>query len=445
MHKSIEMTFKTCRILFLLPACLLIFFHSHAQPSEQIVKLVVSPDHQDWTYEPGEKVKFEVSVFQYGHLVKNTGIRYEVGPEKMPPVKKDSVFLAGGKATLDGGTLKTPGFLRCIVVAVVNGKEYRGLATAGFSPASIQPTVAMPEDFQQFWDKAKADNAGIPMDARMTLLPDRCTGAVNVYQVNLQNYKPGARLYGILCVPKKEGKYPAVLEVPGAGVRPYSGDIKLAEKGVITLQIGIHGVPVIMDRQVYDDMSAGWLNAYWTYNMEDKDQYYFKRVYLGCVRANDFLVSLPQYDGTNLGVTGGSQGGALSIVTASLDPRVKCLAAFYPALCDMTGYLHGRAGGWPHIFDQNNPQHRSDNEIANMAYFDVLNFAKLLKAPGMYSWGYNDEVCPPTSTFAAYNQITAPKSLFLSLETGHWSFPEQNEKLTGWLLQQLGKEQLGKE
>ena len=70
---------------------------------------------------------------------------------------------------------------------------------------------------------------------------------------------------------------------------------------------------------------AGPLAGYWNYNLDDKDRYYYKRVYLGCVSANDFITSLPQYDGTNLGVTGGSQGGALSIITAALDTRVKYL------------------------------------------------------------------------------------------------------------------------
>ena len=122
------------------------------------------------------------------------------------------------------------------------------------------------------------------MDARMTLMPERCTENVNVYHVNLQNYRLNTRLYGILCVPKKEGKYPAILQVPGAGARPYNGDIANAEKGFITFQIGIHGVPVNMDTWVYNNMMAGPLAGYWNYNLDDKDRYYYKRVYLGCVQ-----------------------------------------------------------------------------------------------------------------------------------------------------------------
>lgn len=411
---------------------------SLAQPVEQIVKIIVAPDHDDWLYRTGEKVKFSVSVIQYGNLLKNVKLKYELGPEKMPAEKSESLILSDGKLVIEGGTMKTPGFYRCVVMAEVNGKTYRNLATVGFDPGKIKPSAVSPSDFVQFWDKAKSDLAQIPMDARMTLLPERCTEKVNVYHVNLQNYRPGSRLYGILCVPKKEGKYPALLKVPGAGIRPYNGDIATAEMGVITLEIGIHGIPVNMDLNTYANLSAGALSGYPAFNLEDRDRYYYKRVYMGCVRANDFLTDLPQFDGTNLGVTGGSQGGALSIVTAALDPRVKFLGAYYPALSDVTGYMAGRAGGWPHLFNKDNIAPASNAEkIKTTGYYDVVNFARLVKVPGMYSWGFNDETCPPTSMYAAYNVITAPKILFLALETGHWSYPEQRDTMASWLHKQL--------
>src|SRR5690606_20579312 len=242
---------------------------------------------------------------------------------------------------------------------------------------NIQPTTTEPEDFIEFWDNAKAEAAKVPLDAKITLLPERCTETVNVYHVSVQNYQPGTRMYGILCVPKKEGKYPAILEVPGAGARPYYGDIKLAEEGVITFQIGIHGVPVTMDPEVYNNMMRGPIAGYWEYNLDDRDRYYYKRVYLGCVRAIDYIFSLPAFDGENLAVKGGSQGGALSIVTAGLDNRVKWLVPYYPALSDLTGYLEGRAGGGPHVFKDDFTNKK--DKIETSKYYDVVNFAKPAK------------------------------------------------------------------
>ena len=412
--------------------------YNYAQPVEQFIKIIVAPDHSDWKYTIGEKATFHITVLQNGNALKNVVVKYEIGPERMDPSKKDSLLLANGMLTTDGGTLKEPGFLRCVATTTIDNKTYRGLGTAAFDPQLIQPAISNPADFVAFWEKAKAELAKIPLDARMTLLPERCTENTNVYQVNIQNYRPGTRLYGILCIPKKEGKYPAILRVPGAGVRAYAGDIATAEKGFITLEIGIHGIPVTMDPSVYNNLMAGALTGYWNYNLDDKDRFYYKRVYLGCVRANDFLVQLTQYDGSNLGVAGGSQGGALSIITAALDSRVKFLAAFYPALADLTGYLKGRAGGWPHLFDKNNLAfNNKKDKIETAAYYDVVNFARQLKVPGMYSWGFNDETCPPTSMYAAYNVITASKDLFTAPETGHWTYPEQAEKLSNWLISKL--------
>jgi cephalosporin-C deacetylase-like acetyl esterase len=401
------------------------------------IQVRVTTDRADWTYAVGQPVRFRVVAVQDGHPLPGVPVKYSVGPEMMPPTIEKTVMMTGDGITIEAGTMKEPGFLRCIATVEMNGRTYRGLATAGFAPAEIKPTTDEPADFDAFWAAGKAALAKLPVDAKLTLLPDYSTAAVNVYHVNLQNVGldgGASRLYGILCEPKAEGKYPALLNVPGAGVRPYRGLLELAEKGIITLQIGIHGLPVILDPSVYDSLRVGALAGYPTVGLDNKNRYYYWRVYLGCVRANDFLTSLPKWDGKNLAVTGGSQGGALSIVTAALDPRVKGLAAFYPALSDLTGYLKGRAGGWPHMFRaEGEGSNRTKEKIETSKYYDVVNFARRVKVPGFYTWGYNDETCPPTSMYAAYNVIPGPKELLLALETGHVSTPEQTERANRWL------------
>ena len=120
------------------------------------------------------------------------------------------------------------------------------------------------------------------------------------------------------------------------------------------------------------------------------------------------------------------------------DNRIKYLAAFYPALSDMTGYLENRAGGWPHLFSANNLKLNNTKEkLQTVPYYDVVNFARLLKIPGYYSWGFNDETCPPTSMYSVYNVITAPRELMVVPETGHWTYPEQNEALSNWIMSRL--------
>jgi cephalosporin-C deacetylase len=435
-HKLKKQNLLSILLLFL---CLGLANLSFGQIPKQYLEISVSPQHQDWTYKLGEKVDFIVSVTQSGRAVPMENVRYFVKEEKMDPIQEGALTLKDGKATISVPGMKKPGFLRCEVFATVDGKEYRGLGTAAFEPESIKPTVMMPSDFEAFWNKGKEELAAVPMDPKMVHVPERSTETVDVYHVSFQNIK-NSRIYGVLTVPKGAGKFPAVLQVPGAGIRPYSGDLAKAAKGVITLQIGIHGIPIDMPAEVYANLSSGPLNGYWNFNVSDKDIYYYKRVYLGCIRAVDFLASLPQYDGQNLGIQGGSQGGALSIITAALDPRIKYLASMYPAMSDMTGYLHGRAGGWPHIFAGSNLEYYNyPDAIETIGYYDVVNFARILKTPGFYSWGFNDDTCPPTSYYSAYNEIKAPKEVFVVPETGHWTYPEQGKKSDDWLLEKLKK------
>jgi len=411
-----------------------------AQPQKRLIEVQVAPTKADWTYELGDKVTFEIRILKNGHPLPESQIRYQTGLEKMPPEEKGNMTLKDGTATIKGGTLNQPGFLRCEVLVTPNGTTYHDWGTAGFEPEKIQPTIEMPGDFESFWATAKQKLAEIPIDAKVTLVPELSTADINVYHVNLQNiqtsWRGNSRFYGMLSVPSKPGKYPAILNVPGAGVRSYGRDDRAAN-GVIVFKVGIHGIPVDMPNEVYQSLGAGALSGYPTYNLDDKDLYYYKRVYLGCVRAIDYIFTLPEFDGETLAVTGGSQGGALSIITAGLDDRIKYLAAYYPALSDVTGYLQGRAGGWPHMFTDYDQQKHPD-WVETAGYYDVVNFARKVTAKGWYSWGYNDHVCPPTSMHAAYNVIDAPKELHKYLETEHWTFPEQRTQGDLWLFKSLG-------
>jgi cephalosporin-C deacetylase-like acetyl esterase len=414
--------------------CLLIAgtMQLHAQQGQRLVHVIVSPDHSDWKYKTGEEATFTVQVYQFGNLLKNVTVDYELGQEFFPSAEQKGVVLKDGKTTLKG-TLREPGLLRCRVVAKVDGRNYEGMAGALYDHEKIRPVSAEPEDFDAFWAKALETARQMPLNPIRTLLPERSTPTQDVYEVSFQN-TGFSRIYGILIVPKKPGKYPAVLQVPGAGVRPYSG----ANYGdsIISLEIGIHGIPVTMEQSVYFAIYGGALNGYWEYSKNNKDRFYYKRVFVGCVRAVDYLFSLPEFDGETVGVSGSSQGGALSIATAALDSRIKFLAPIHPALCDLGGFLKKRAGGWPHYFRYDKPE---SGEVETLSYYDAANFAKRVKVPGLYSWGLNDVTCPPTSMYAAYNMIGAPKELRVYNDSGHWIYPEQQAATAQWLREQCRK------
>lgn len=425
------------RTVFLLLASWLCVCSVLAQIRGNEIRVVVSPDRNDWAYRLGEKCTFTVRVVKAQNLLPGATIDYELGPEMYPTETREGVVLKDGTLTLKA-TMQTPGFLRCKVKASVDGRTYEGLATAAYEPERLRPVSKLPDDFADYWANTLAEARKTPLNTTMTLLPDRCTELDNVYHVSFQTKAWGGRFYGILTVPKKDGKYPALLRVPGAGVRPYTGDTYTAPGKVIVLEVGIHGIPVTMEQPVYDALAAGALNNYWTFGRDNRDACYYNRVVVGALRAVDLLCSLPQYNGRALGVTGSSQGGALSVITAALDSRVTFLAAVHPALCDHEAWFEKRACGWPHYFYYYGKPCNKEREA--LRYYDTANFARLLQVPAWFSWGYNDEVCPPTSMYAAYNVVTSPKELHPYLETGHYWYQEQWDEWQAWIRTQLGIE-----
>ena len=362
----------------------------HAQERTGVVRLQVTPDHADWTYVVGAPVAFRVSATRDGHPLALPSVTWKVGPEMLDPVEEKTGPLPAEGLTVKAAGLKEPGFVRLVATAALDGQDYRALATAGFAPERITPTVEQPADFDAFWagGQGSPGEAAGGREARTDAGSEQREGRLLAREPAERGPRHGRYEPTLRRAVRAEGRrpFPALLQVPGAGVRAYGGNVEMAEKGVITLQIGIHGLPVNLDPSVYQALGGRCPpGAIPTFNLDERDRYYYRRVYLGCVRANDFLVTRPRFDGRTLGVTGGSQGGALSIVTAGLDPRVRFLAAYYPALADVTGYLHGRAGGWPHMF--RDKKRRLAARIANVGLLRRRELrAPRPRVPGLFSW-----------------------------------------------------------
>lgn len=410
-----------------------------AQPRNTLVEVSVAPEHADWQYKCGEEVKFNVSILKSGNPIENVQIRYEISEDMMEPLKKEELALKNGKTQIKAGTMKKPGFLRLRVWATYENVTYHGLATAGFDIHKIEPTTTPPADFDEFWTNVLAENNNLEMLPQLELVSEKCTPKVNVYLASFQNRRKGCRMYGTMCVPadlKPGEKRPAILIVPGAGVRARNGYYSEAEKGLVTLELGINHISTVLDEEIYEQLRPWYGREYPLCNIDDKEKYIYKGIYAGCARAVDFLAGLDFVDADRIGVMGGSQGGALSITTAVLNPKVKCIGALYPALADLTGYLHGRGGGWPHLF--RNGRMATPERIETTRYYDVANFARKLNVPVFYTYGFNDMTCCPTSTTAAYNVIPdVEKHCWIVPEIEHWTYPEQLTARTKWMIEHL--------
>ena len=420
--------------------CLAMLLPLTAQVIGNNIVVTVTPDHQDWNYKVGETVNFVINVRKSGTLLDNVNVDIEAGPVMYPDVKK-SMILKDGTAKWSGKMAK-PGFYRVTATAHVGGKDYKGLCTAGFSPEKLRPYCQEPKDFDAFWKKALDAARNNDLNPTKRLLPERCTKDMNVYEVSYVNNNWNSRMFGILSVPVKPGKYPALLRVPGAGVRSYSGDTYTAPGKCIVLEIGVHGIPVTMEQNVYDDLHNGALDGYWNFNVAEPDKNYYKRVVTGAVRGVDFIASLPEWDGKTIGVTGASQGGFLSLAVAALDKRITFLGVVHDAMCDYEAELHNVGGGWPHTIYWDMKSGLDKNlinlKVEGGRYYDGVNFARRVTQPGWYSFGYNDEVVPPTSSYSTYNIVTAPKTLSVYQMTGHYWYQEQWDEWQDFLRKQMG-------
>ncbi|MCR4809685.1 MAG: acetylxylan esterase [Prevotella sp.] len=447
---------------FLLSVLLLLGISTQAEnyPYRADCLWLTVPDHADWLYKTGEKASVEVSLYRYG-IPQDVEVSYEIGPDMMPATASGKVMLKGGRAVIDMGTMKTPGFLDLRLKAILNDYKYEHHVKVGFSPEKLKPYTKNPADFVAFWqkaiEKARKEVSGEKLQVSSKKVDEYCTDETDMYLLKLHTDRQHS-IYGYLSVPKGvmqsleassatgqenvNRKYPVVLCPPGAGVKTIKEPMRnlyYAKNGFIRLEIEIHGLTPEMTAEQFKEMRSAFdhENGYLCNGLDDKDNYYMKHVYVACVRALDYLCSLPQWDGKNVFVQGGSQGGALSLITAALDPRVTACVANHPALADMAGYLDNRAGGYPHFNKMNNML--TPAKVETLAYYDVVNFARCIQCPVYMTWGYNDNVCPPTTSHIVWNLITAPKEPLITPINEHWTSEDTNYGQMLWLKKQISK------
>lgn len=398
------------------------------------------PDHADWLYKTGENARIEVGLYRYG-IPQDVELTYEIGPDMMPATASGKVKLKGGRAVVDMGTMKSPGFLDLRLKVTLNDNKYEHHVKVGFSPDQLRPYTKNPSDFDSFWqkavEKARKDVGTEQLVVSSKKVDEYCTDETDMFLVNIKTDQHHS-VYAYLSKPKvcSPGKHPVVLCPPGAGVKTIKEPMRnlyYAKNGFIRLEMEIHGLNPEMTAAQFKEISSAFdrENGYFCNGLDDKDNYYMKHVYVACVRALDYLCSLPEWDGVNVFVQGGSQGGALSLITAALDRRVTACVANHPALADMAGYLANRAGGYPHFNKMNNML--TPAKVETLSYYDVVNFARRITCPVYMTWGYNDNVCPPTTSYIVWNLIAAPKEPLITPLNEHWTSTDTNYSQMLWL------------
>jgi cephalosporin-C deacetylase len=269
-------------------------------------------------------------------------------------------------------------------------------------------TTRRPTDFDAFWEGVLADAARIPLNATVEPVPLRSTAEVEVYEVKYDSLDH-VRIACWYCLPRERpGKLPAIIHVPGYVSEPLMPKATAA-KGYAAISVAPRGK--LRSNAQFNPGYPGLL----THNITDRNTYSYRGFYVDAVRAVDFLLGRPEVDPSRIGVTGSSQGGALTIVTSALRPEVACAAAGAPYLC---GFMDSARLTHSYPYEEINDYLRLHPERegqvrATLAYFDGINFAPRIECPIILNIGLQDDVCPPETGYAVFRAIgSADKKLY---------------------------------
>jgi cephalosporin-C deacetylase-like acetyl esterase len=225
----------------------------------------------------------------------------------------------------------------------------------------------------------------------------------------------GARIYGQLAKPAREGKFPGLVIYQWASP-PYPLQkpwvTERAAEGWLALNIEPHDVPVDMPPAYYEALPSV-IKHYNTIGQHSRDDSYFLAMYLGAYRAIEYLASRPDWDGKTIVVMGTSMGGQQSFAAAGLNPRVTALIVNVPAGADVTATLHGRGASYP------NWSVAQPSILETARYFDTANFASRITARSLVAMGFIDDVSAPAGVWAVYNQIRGPKEAVPLVDSPH--------------------------
>jgi cephalosporin-C deacetylase-like acetyl esterase len=389
------------------------------KPKQKYV-INVNLDRESAVYRQGEKATFAIELLEDGQPMGEAELEYHLTVDTVRTIAKKKVAYTGQPLHV-GATLNEPGFVRCTVIyRPAEGKRVVALSAAGFDPLLIKPSLPVPEDFKTFWDEQKAKLAEVEMEV-LEMKPVRQHGNVEIFDVKIRclGEKPVSGYFArpLTRAPKS---LPAILWTHGGGVRTANigRAINGARMGYLSLDINAHGLPNGKPAAFYSDLNRGALAGYRKEGRTDRETIYFKWMFLRLVRALDFLTSQPEWDGKTVIVRGHSQGGAQALVAAGLDERVTAIGAGIPALCEQSGMVLGRVVGWPWMVPVKNGT--PDEKILQAArYYDVVNFASLIKADVIMTVGFVDDSCKPTTVYAAYNNIKSSKQIIDMPGIGH--------------------------
>src|SRR5574338_173811 len=288
------------------------------------------------------------------------------------------------------------------------------------------PPRQEPADFDEFWKSTLEEARSFPLNATFEKV-DYSLVAQETFDATFHGFG-GQPIKGWLILPRqRSGKLPCVVEYIGyGGGRSFAIDWLLwASAGYAHFVMDTRGQGSSWSMGDTPDLYAEGGNAHFpgsmTQGILDPKHYYYRRLFTDAVRAIEAARAHPEIDAARIAVTGGSQGGGITIAAAGLDPYVAAAMPDVPFPCHyrrateiVDTYPYKEIAEYCHV-------HRDKVETVfhTLSYFDGVNFSARAQAKALFSVGLMDQVCPPSTVYAAYNHWAGEKEIKLYPYNGH--------------------------
>lgn len=297
-----------------------------------------------------------------------------------------------------------------------------------------------PDDFDAYWDRALQELDGVDPHTEKVAAPFQ-TPQAECYDLYFTGVR-GARIHAKYLKPKGwEGPRPVLLLFHGysSNAGDWADKLAYTSMGFSVLAMDCRGQGGSSEDS--GGVKGTTLNGHIIRGLDDHpDQLLFRHIYLDTAQLARVAFSLPEADPQRVYAAGGSQGGALTLACAALEPRIRKLAPVYPFLSDYKrvwemdlakdAYHELRT-----FFRYHDPLHEREDEIFNkLGYIDMQHLAPRIRGEVLMFVGLMDSVCPPSTQFAAYNRIESPKEMVLYPDFGHEHLPGAADRTIAFLL-----------
>ncbi len=283
---------------------------------------------------------------------------------------------------------------------------------------SYLPARDEPSDFDAFWQQTLSEVRQTPLNPTFETV-DYGLGLLETVDVTFNGYA-GQPIKGWLLIPRqRSGPLPCVVEYIGyGGGRGFPTDWLLwSSVGYAHLIMDTRGQGSAWIKGDTPDLETEGANPHYpgflTRGILQAKTYYYRRVFADAVRAVETALAHPAVDSTRIAITGVSQGGGITLAVSGLVPEVKVAMPDVPFLCHYRRATEiSDANPYQEIAKYLTVQRDKEEAVfTTLAYFDGVNFAARAKAQALFSVGLMDEICPPSTVFAAYNHYTGPKDI----------------------------------